>query len=76
MNESSSREAWVWTTRYRESFSRWALSAYADTDALDDATLSLRSLLERCPDRAADVERIASVACFSSRRMDARRSDN
>ena len=73
MIESSSKEAWVWTNRYRESFARWAQSAYADTEALDDATMSLRSLLERCPDRAVDVERIASVACFASRRGNARR---
>jgi hypothetical protein len=66
--DSKRMEARVWIGRYRECFGRWASSAYADTDALAEAVKALRSLLERCPDLAADVERIAAVACFASRR--------
>ena len=50
------------------SFARWAQSSYADTAALDEAATALKYLLERCPDYAAEVERLASLACFTSRR--------
>jgi hypothetical protein len=68
MRESHSAEGAVWLSRYRECFARWARSGFADRDSLDEAVRALRSLLERCPERAAEVERIAAVACFASRR--------
>ena len=68
MRKSASMEATVWLARYREFFSLWAASGYADVEALNEATTALRSLLERSPEHAAEVEQIAAVACFASRR--------
>ena len=39
-----------------------------DTGALAEAANALQSLLERCPDYAPEIERLASIACFASRR--------
>jgi hypothetical protein len=68
MRKPPTREGQVWLQQYTFAFMRWASSSYADVPALAQATTALASLLERCPDYAPEVERIASIACFASRR--------
>jgi len=65
-------EGRVWLQKYSNAFLQWAQSGNTDKSAFAEAAAALRSLLERCPDYAAEVAQIASVACFVSRRADAR----
>ena len=68
MRKRPPREAEVWLLQYTSAFKRWAGSAYHDAGALAEAANALQSLLERCPDYAPEIERLASIACFASRR--------
>jgi CHAT domain-containing protein len=68
MRKPPTREAEVWLVQYTSAFSRWAGSAFQDVGSLAEAANALQSLLERCPDYAPEIECLASIACFASRR--------
>ena len=74
MREPISLQAQLWLNQYWQHFGRWAESGMRDTEALQEAAAALRALLLRCPGKAADVERIAAIACFASRRSPALRA--
>ncbi len=68
MRKPPTKEAEVWLVQYTAAFRRWAGSAYHDVGSLAEAADALQLLLERCPDCAPEIERLASIACFASRR--------
>lgn len=74
MREPSTLQAQLWLDQYWQCFGRWAQSGMRDADALQQAAAALRALLLRCPEQAANVERIAAIACFASRRSPALRA--
>ncbi len=66
-SDPRSLEGQVWLQRFNSSLQSWIESGRSRDDLLVEAAQSLEHLLERAPDYARQVHRIALTACFNAR---------
>ncbi len=68
MRTPPTRSGEVWLLKHVEAYGRWAAAGGRDAAALAKSVDAVRTLLERCPDYAPEVELLAAITCHVGRR--------